>query len=237
MNHHAAQQPTPEMNWNQMPAPQKSAAAIVGFVLGVLALVGSWIPIFNNISGIAALVGLVFAVVGMIGTMRGKRSGRGLAIAAVVLNVLSFAIVLGTQSAYSTAFDEALDGAMVDTEDVAVEQQAGDGAEATEGASSASESDASVEQASSEKYAISDEAMDGDEFSVTISGVFTNQTDEDLSYIQLTYTLFDADGAQIGSAYANANNLAAGGSWKFEATGFEPLAEVASYELADVTGF
>lgn len=231
MNHNDPRQPVPEANWNQMPAPHRSAAAIVGFVLGVLALIGSWVPIFNNVSGLAALLGLVFAVVGMVAAIRGKRSGKGLAIAAVILNVLSFAIVLGTQSAYSTAFDAAI----AETEDASiVEPSSSDGA-----ADSSSEgvADGSGDSGTAAKYAISDESMDGDEFGVTISGVFTNQTEEDLSYVQVTYTLFDSEGVQIGSAYANANNLAAGGSWKFEAVGFEPVSDVASYELADVTGF
>lgn len=231
MNNNDPRQPVPEANWNQMPAPHRSAAAIVGFVLGVLALIGSWVPVFNNVSGLAALLGLVFAVVGVVAAIRGKRSGKGLAIAAVILNVLSFAIVLGAQSAYSTAFDAAI----AETEDVSiVNPSSSDGV-----ADSSSEgvADGSEDSGTAAKYAISDESMDGDEYGVTISGVFTNQTEEDLSYVQVTYTLFDSEGAQIGSAYANANNLAAGGSWKFEAIGFEPVSDVASYELADVTGF
>lgn len=80
-----------------------SAAAIVGLVLGILAIVTSWIPIVNNLSGILAMVGLVFSVVGVIGTVRGKKGGKGLAVAALVLNVLSLVIVFGLQSAWSAA--------------------------------------------------------------------------------------------------------------------------------------
>ena len=80
-----------------------SAAAIVGLVLGVLAIVTSWIPIVNNLSGILAMVGLVFSIVGVVGTARGKKGGRGLAVAALVLNALSLVIVLGLQSAWSAA--------------------------------------------------------------------------------------------------------------------------------------
>lgn len=80
-----------------------SAAAIVGLVLGILAIVTSWIPIVNNLSGILAMVGLVFSIVGVVGTVRGTKGGRGLAVAALVLNVLSLVIVLGLQSAWSAA--------------------------------------------------------------------------------------------------------------------------------------
>ncbi len=80
-----------------------SAAAIVGLVLGILAIVTSWIPIVNNLSGILAMVGLVFSIVGVVGTARGKKGGKGLTVAALVLNALSLVIVLGLQSAWSAA--------------------------------------------------------------------------------------------------------------------------------------
>lgn len=80
-----------------------SAAAIVGLVLGILAIVTSWIPIVNNLSGILAMVGLVFSIVGVVGTVRGTKGGKGLAVAALALNVLSLVIVLGLQSAWSAA--------------------------------------------------------------------------------------------------------------------------------------
>ena len=70
-----------------------SAAAIVGLVLGILAIVTSWIPIVNNLS----------FILGAIGTARGKKGGKGLAIAALIVNVLSLVIVLGLQSAWSAA--------------------------------------------------------------------------------------------------------------------------------------
>lgn len=80
-----------------------SAAAIVGLVLGILAIVTSWIPIVNNLSGILAMVGLVFSIVGVVGTVRSTKGGKGLAVAALVLNVLSLVIVLGLQSAWSAS--------------------------------------------------------------------------------------------------------------------------------------
>lgn len=58
-----------------------------------------------------------------------------------------------------------------------------------------------------------------------------------MSYIQVEYNLYDADGAQVGTALANTNNLKAGGTWKFEAVGTASPDEVASYERVDVTGF
>ena len=80
-----------------------STAAIVGLVLGILAIVTSWIPIVNNLSFMIGGIGLVFSIVGVIGTVRGTKGGKGLAIAALVVNALSLVIVLGLQSAWSAA--------------------------------------------------------------------------------------------------------------------------------------
>lgn len=52
----------------------------------------------------------------------------------------------------------------------------------------------------------------------------------------MTYVLCDADGNQVGNAYANANELKAGGTWKFNASGMVDPEDVASHELSDVTG-
>ena len=200
----------------------RSVAAIVALVLGVIALVSSWVPIINNLSFIFALVGVAFAVVGLVGTLRGKKSGRGLAIASVAVNVAAVAIVLATQSAYSAAIDEAASGTV----------QTSDGASA---AAPAAEGTTSAEPA--DKYSIDGEELSGDAYSCKISGVYTNKAGKDLSYVQVSYNLFDADGNQIGTALANTNNLADGGTWKFEAFGSVAVDEVASYKIGDVTGF
>lgn len=201
-----------------------SGMAIAGLVLGILAAVSSWIPIINNFSFILAVIGLVFAIVGVAGTVRGKKAGKGIAIAALVINLVAAGIVLAMQSAMSAAIDDATSG-LVSTEDVTVQQQEG------------TDVDAGTDSADQQAYAISGVQMTGDDYSVTISGTFTNNSDAEVSYVQVSYRLLDAEGAQIGTAYANTNNLPAGGTWKFEAMGFEPLSSVASYELADVTGF
>lgn len=198
----------------------RSGMAVAGLVLGIIALATSFLPIVNNLSFILALVGLVLAIVGTVATVRGKKRGKGMAVVSVVLNALALVIVLATQSMYGAAIDEA----MVSSDEVAVEAPA------------ASAETGSVEGASDEeKYVIEGVEMTTDGFSTTISGTLTNTTDKEVGYIQLSYTLYDADGAQVGTAFANTNNLDAGGVWKFEAIGLEE--NVADYKLADVTGF
>lgn len=89
-----------------------------------------------------------------------------------------------------------------------------------------------------EPYTVSEEQLDGsNQFATYITGKLTNNTDDAVSYIQVEYNLYDAEGAQVGTALANTNNLQPGGVWKFEAIGNASPDEVASFELIDVTGF
>ena len=109
--------------------------------------------------------------------------------------------------------------------------------------SSTSGGTAKTEQAEEKKqeqepYSISDEALDtSNPYGVKITGTLVNNTDEDKSYLQIEYNLYDADGAQIGTALANINNLKAGGTWKFEAASMEKPEDVANWERVDVSGF
>ena len=99
-------QPSPSQYVSPIP-PSKSGIAIAGFILGLIAILTSFIPIVNNFSMLLVVLGLIFGIVGLAGISRGKKSGKGLAIAAIVICVVSGAIVVGTQSMFSAALDEA----------------------------------------------------------------------------------------------------------------------------------
>lgn len=199
------------------PNQPRSVGAIIGLIVGIVALLGSWVPIFNNFAFILALVGLVFSIVGLVGVLRGKKSGKGLSIAAVIVCVLSCAVVLGTQSMFSAVLDAASGDV---TEDVTT-----------------AESNDSKQPAEEAKYVISGEKMTKDSYSQTIAGTFTNNTDEEMEYVSIEYILLDKNGDQLGTAIAATNNLKAGGTWKFEAVGFEDSDKVKKYERADVTAY
>lgn len=215
-------------------APQapRSGLAIAGLVLGIIALLTSFLPIINNFSAVLAFIGAIFSVIGLVGALRGKKLGKGMAIAATVINVVVIAVVLGTQSMYSAAINEATNTVSMTSGSVAPaaaqSQAAGQGDQ--QGAAAAGEEPA-------DKYTVADEQLVEDDYLSSITGTFTNTSGRELSYVQLSYNLFDADGAQIGTAYANTNNLADGGVWKFEAGTLKEPGEVASFKLADVTGF
>lgn len=190
----------------------KSAMAIAGFVLGCVALLTSFIPIVNNLSFVLSLLGLIFAVVGLVGVVKGKKSGKGLAIAALAICVVSGAVVLATQSAYSAALDAANPSSTV-----------------------SSSAQPAEDTSASSDFSVSDEQLNKGSYSTTVTGTLTNNTGKDLSYVGVTYALYDKDGNLIDNAYANATSLKAGASWKFEAYVVTADADaIASYECTDV---
>lgn len=84
---------------------KNSGLAIAGFVLVIIALLLSAVPIINNFAFILAILGLVF---GAIAISKAKKSGAksGLAIAAVVLSIISGIIVISSQAMYSKVLDD-----------------------------------------------------------------------------------------------------------------------------------
>ena len=58
-----------------------------------------------------------------------------------------------------------------------------------------------------EKFSLIDSEESHDGFAYYITGSIKNNTDKQYSYVQVTFNLYDADGAQIGTALANINNL------------------------------
>lgn len=87
--------------------PSKSAAAITAMVLGIVAIVISPMPIINNFAFILGIIALIFAIVALVGTSKGRKSGKGFAITGLILSIVSLVIVLATQATYAAVLDEA----------------------------------------------------------------------------------------------------------------------------------
>lgn len=213
----------------------KSAMGIAGFVIGLVALCTSFLPIINNFSAILAVLGLIFSVVGIVACVRGSRSGKGLAIAGVVICIVSFAVVLGTQSMYSKAVDDAFSGPSVTST-----TQAGDAATSTTTSTAASSDSATQTQA--EELSVGATATLSNGLSVTVESVtggLANYNGEEFTSVTVTYVngggdtatfntydwkAQDAQGAQRNSTYEvggdaadssarlSSGTLAAGGS-------------------------
>lgn len=106
-------QDNPPSGSHTAPLKPMSGMAVAGFTLAVIALVLGWIPIINNLAFVLAILGLIFAIVGMIATRRtGRKRGRGLAIAGLVIALLAGGLVIAAQNAASKAIDTAFDDAI-----------------------------------------------------------------------------------------------------------------------------
>lgn len=78
-------------------------------------------------------------------------------------------------------------------------------------------------------------AYDSAGFAFYIEGTIKNNTDKNYSYVQVTFNTYDKDGAQLGTALANINNLEANGIWRYKA--MTTADNIASYKLAEITGW
>lgn len=73
-----------------------------------------------------------------------------------------------------------------------------------------------------------------------IEGYIQNNTEKEYSYVQVEFNLYDEEGALIGTALDNINNLEANSKWKFKAVSLltsDETSKVASYKLKEITGW
>ena len=73
----------------QAPAPKTNGFAVAGFVLGICSILFGWICCFN----ITSVLGLVFSIIGLCQIGGKKGSGKGLAVAGLVLSILSILLL------------------------------------------------------------------------------------------------------------------------------------------------
>jgi hypothetical protein len=69
----------------------------------------------------------------------------------------------------------------------------------------------------------------------SIVGHVRNNATRTYSYAQISFSLYDKAGNQVGSAFANINNLESGGTWKFEALVAENGAT--TWKFKELSGF
>lgn len=79
--------------------------AITSLVMGILAIINSFIPFLNFISYIFAILAVIFGIVGIV-----KKAGKGLAIAGLVLGILSLILATAINAGTSSAIDDAING-------------------------------------------------------------------------------------------------------------------------------
>ncbi|SDO72346.1 DUF4190 domain-containing protein [Geodermatophilus sp. DSM 45219] len=88
------------------PPRKGSGLAIASMVLGIIALLLSWIPIVNYLAAVLAVVALGLGIPALLRARRGVAGGRGLAITGLVTSVVALVLVVVTQLLFSAVIDE-----------------------------------------------------------------------------------------------------------------------------------
>lgn len=70
----------------------------------------------------------------------------------------------------------------------------------------------------------------------TVTGTVRNNKSRTLSYVQIIFNFYDAEGNQIGTAVDATYNLEAGGTWKFTAVATLDGSQIAGYRLSGLSG-
>jgi Domain of unknown function (DUF4190) len=87
--------------------PQKGAGlAIASMVLGIIALLLSWVPVINNLAAVLAVVGLGLGIPALLRARRGTAGGKGMAIAGLITSAFALVLVIVTQVFYASVLDE-----------------------------------------------------------------------------------------------------------------------------------
>jgi hypothetical protein len=68
-----------------------------------------------------------------------------------------------------------------------------------------------------------------------IVGTVKNQSSKEYSYVQISLSLYDTDGAVIGTAFDNVGGIDPYGTWKFKALCLEDVVKTARFK--DLTGW
>lgn len=181
----------------------KSGFAIAALVLGIVAAATSFMPIINNASFFIALIGLILAIVAIAGIRKGKNSGKGLAVAGLVLSIVAGLLVLGTQAFYSAVLNET-----VDQSTQQLNKMTGDATDDILGV------DVEV--------TIGDYSINKDQYGLVKSGLpitVKNLLNEPASF-WINIEAVDANGSRINDDTVIVNDLGAGQSTKLEAFAF-----------------
>lgn len=185
-------------------------AGVVGLIVGIVALATSFMPFINNVSFFVALIGAVFAIVGIVSSCKGKRRGKGLSIAALIVCVLAVVAVLASQSYYSAAIDEALDSGTPEPAPAeSADDASGDEGEATEAQSAEAAPAESPYSVSIDDCAVTTDYEGNPAIIVTYT--WTNNSEEAQSFDAAIYGKAFQNGVQLD--FAVVDGMDAEASW------------------------
>lgn len=75
-------------------------------------------------------------------------------------------------------------------------------------------------------------------YSAVVKGVVENVSNKNFSYASVEFSIYDAEGNNLGTAIANINNLSKGDTWRFEAHLLSfPSTKPTRYKLVEITAW
>jgi hypothetical protein len=180
------------------------AITITALISAGVALILCWVPIVNNLVAFLGLIAIVLAIISLVVTFRGRSTFRGMAIAALVVGILSVVGVLATQAYYQSILNgvsEALTGG----NDSSREQSSDASGDQTPQANAAPSPGSSATAGSvAQPLRIGSPSNVGAEYRVTVSAVKANANTEVLAANQFNsppkgqYVLVHVDVTYLG---------------------------------------
>jgi hypothetical protein len=85
----------------------KNGLGTAGFVLGLIGLIFSTIPLIGVVAWPLVVLGIIFAAVGLFRVRSGKATNKGLTIAGVVLSILGLVVCIVWGAAFGKAVNDA----------------------------------------------------------------------------------------------------------------------------------
>lgn len=194
---------------------------IVGFLMGLLPVVGAIIGVAAVVLGVIALV---------------KAQPKGLAVTGLVLGACAIIASVGMTAGLGALTSEVVKNQPTTT--TPGEEQSVQIPEDDEEAAAPAEPEAPATQ---DRLTLKDGwKVSTDEYGVykVVKGYVLNNSDEAITtYVQITFDTLDKNGANLGTCLANTNTIDANGKWKFEAACLDDAAEIDKVRFKEITGF
>ncbi len=93
-----------------------------------------------------------------------------------------------------------------------------------------------LDQIEKSRLTLIDSNIETGEYSMWyIVGTVKNNTNNQISYVQISFNLYDKAGNQVGTAFSNTTNLEPLGTWKFKA--IPSVENVCTYKLKELIGY
>lgn len=153
------------------PEPRGKAVTITALVLAGVALLLCWVPIVNNAVFFLGFIAVVLAVVALVITLRGRSTMRGMAIASLVVGVLSLVGVLSTQALYASVLDGVSDAVSGSNEKGSNTSETSASKSSSGSSTPAAPTPSTVAGSASQPLAVGTAAAVGKEYQVAVTSV------------------------------------------------------------------